>query len=136
LYLARGTPLKKPTNAISRGKILADEVKKTGLKITELVKRVGYQYSTYFSHVNNPNLSLEILAKYGKAIGHDFSKEIPEMVPFVTADPQPNAYEEMSREALIRELHKQKDRLLDQAEKIAALLEENKRLLEERTKSG
>lgn len=35
--------------------------------------------TTYYNHINNKDLSIDIIAKYGRAIGYNFSSEFPEI---------------------------------------------------------
>lgn len=62
-----------------RGQLLKNIVRNSGISVTTLVKRVGYSRTTYYNHINNKNLELDILDQYGRALGYDFSKDIPEI---------------------------------------------------------
>jgi hypothetical protein len=61
---------------IHRGKILQAAVNLTGINKEIIARKAGYERVTYYSHIKRKDLSLEILAKYAKALGHDFSDEI------------------------------------------------------------
>ena len=54
-----------------------------------MVRRLGIARGTYYNHKNDPDLSFEQLAKYGKVIKHDFSEDLPEMRRYVVEDPEP-----------------------------------------------
>jgi len=71
---------------IHRGALLEAAVKESGTNITKLVKRMGIARGTYYNHKNDPNLSLEQLAAYGKVLRHDFSDDIPEMKRYVVEE--------------------------------------------------
>jgi hypothetical protein len=64
---------------IDRGKILQEAVTRSGLSVKIVANRAGYQRVTYYSHIIKPDLSFEILEKYGRALNLDFKNEIPEM---------------------------------------------------------
>jgi transcriptional regulator with XRE-family HTH domain len=67
---------------IDRGTILKKAVKDSGITITEVARRAGYGRVTYYLHIENSDLKLDILDKYATAIGYDFRDEIPEMVEY------------------------------------------------------
>lgn len=66
-----------------RGELLKKAVESSEIKITVLVKRMGISRGTYYNHVENPNLSFEKLAQYGKILNHDFREDLPEMKNYV-----------------------------------------------------
>ncbi len=45
--------------------------------------RMGISRGTYYNHKNDPHLSFEQLAKYGKVLTRDFSQDLPEMRRYV-----------------------------------------------------
>ncbi len=67
---------------IDRGSILKKAVKDSGIPITEVARRAGFGRVTYYSHIANPDLKLDILDKYATAINYDFRDKIPEMVEY------------------------------------------------------
>lgn len=69
-----------------RGKILHEATKVHPNSIKEIVEATGYRYGTFFKHIKTKDLSFSILAKYGKVMQRDFSREFPEMahMAFVT----------------------------------------------------
>ena len=62
--------------------------------------------------------------RYGKALGYDFSIDLPEIAPFMLAEPD-DAY--VSVEDLRKELERMKNKYLLLMEKHQALLEANKK---------
>jgi hypothetical protein len=64
---------------VHRGQLLKRIVKNSDLSITTIAKRAGYSRATYYNHIEVKSLSLGILERYGNALGHDFSMEIPEI---------------------------------------------------------
>lgn len=83
------TGMNNPKKNIDRGRLLKDMVEKSGVSIIALVKKVGYKdRASYYAHIDKPNLSLEILFAYAKALKYDLSKEFPEVAQFLTEDPQ------------------------------------------------
>lgn len=62
-----------------RGDLLDRIVKSSAISIKMLTARLGYSRTTYYNHIRNKDLPLEILNKYGRALGYDFSQDIPEM---------------------------------------------------------
>lgn len=67
---------------INRGAILKKAVKNSGISVTEASRRAGYGRVTYYMHIGNPDLKLDILDKYATGIGYDFRDEITEMVEY------------------------------------------------------
>lgn len=60
------------------------------MPITLLVKRVGYKNrASFYSHIADPELSYEILFKYGKVLKYNFAEHFSEMagMSFTDADP-------------------------------------------------
>ena len=71
-------PVKKKN--IHRGEILAQVADTSDLSVMQIARRAGYKTRrSFYDHIENPNLSFEILAKYAKIFQHDFSEEIPGM---------------------------------------------------------
>lgn len=114
-----------------RGEILYQAVQESGVKLSKILELTGYHRSTYYTHVNNPDLAFEILYKYGKAIPRDFSLQFPEIREYFSRSEEPDhsfvgeaevpAYQKMSREALL-------SYTTSLREKYLILLEENRAL--------
>ena len=62
-----------------KGEYLNGLVRKKGIKIKVLTQAAGFDRSTFYNHIKQPNLSFGILLKYGKILNHDFAEEYPEM---------------------------------------------------------
>tara|TARA_R110002020_G_C16314529_1_gene774171 strand:+ start:6471 stop:6887 length:417 start_codon:yes stop_codon:yes gene_type:complete len=65
------------------GKILQETVNKwcgiNGFSLTALAKKIGINQSTLYKHFDREDLPYYTIRRYGKAMGHDFRKEFPEM---------------------------------------------------------
>jgi hypothetical protein len=64
---------------VHRGEILERVVKQSSLSIKTVIVRMNISRTTYYNHINNKDLSIDIIAKYGRAIGYNFSSEFPEI---------------------------------------------------------
>jgi hypothetical protein len=74
LFIVKNEDFKK-----HKGEYLNELVRKKGIKIKVLTQAAGFDRSTFYNHIKQPNLSFGILLKYGKILNHDFSEEYPEM---------------------------------------------------------
>ena len=79
--------LKSKKTRIHRGEILSEAVKSSSFTKEEAAKRARYSRSSYYKHITNPDLDFNILSRYGKAIRHDFSEDIPGMPDYILEDP-------------------------------------------------
>jgi len=64
---------------VHRGEILERVVKQSSLSIKKVIARMNISRTTYYNHINNKDLSIDIIAKYGRVIGYNFSSEFPEI---------------------------------------------------------
>jgi hypothetical protein len=71
-----------------RGSLLETVVKETGANITRMVQRMGIARGTYYNHKNDPNLSFEQLAEYGRVLKYDFAQDLPEMRKYILEEPE------------------------------------------------
>ncbi|HEV7330432.1 MAG TPA: hypothetical protein VGN63_05275 [Flavisolibacter sp.] len=71
-----------------RGALLQAVVAERHVNITKMVKRMGISRGTYYNHIADPELPFEQLVKYGKAIGYDFSQQLPGIRPVVLEEPE------------------------------------------------
>ncbi len=95
------------------------------LNITIITNRAGYNRSSYYNHILKPDLSFTILTKYGKALGHDFSRELPEIQPYMRLDePTPGYQTNLTTEELIKQRDLWKDKYLELLEKYNRLIED------------
>jgi hypothetical protein len=64
-------------NKVDRGQLLETAVKQSGMSVEAIMKKLGYSSrNTYYRHISTPDLSLDILQRYGKAIHYDFSIDL------------------------------------------------------------
>ncbi len=84
--------LKKKITSLHRGQLLEDAVKASRLKKEEVAAKAGYQRTSYYKHIREPDLPYHILTAYGKAIKHDFTEFLPDMPKYMIeeADSQYN----------------------------------------------
>ena len=94
--------MKSKNKNIHRGEVLKAVVSRSGQKIKQIVRKAGYSRSSYYNHIEEPELDLLILEAYGKALLYDFTEEIPEMNKYVFEDPAvkygPRNFEEAVRQ--------------------------------------
>jgi predicted transcriptional regulator len=62
-----------------KGEIVERAVRRSGYKLTELVKRIGKSRRWIYNAFENPNLSIDHVLEIGKVIHYDFSDEINEL---------------------------------------------------------
>lgn len=109
-----------------RGELLQKAVAESGLTITFITKKVGYSRSSFYNHVADKDLSLEILIEYGSILKYDFLHEHPEIVG--------NIATESSAQYSNNQLPKTLDQAIEQRnmwrEKYFELLEKYQKLLE------
>jgi hypothetical protein len=111
---------------IHRGKILHQVAKRSKKTIVQISDDAGYDQSTFYVHKDKEDLQLEILYRYGVAMDHDFSTEVPEMKDYMLEQGLKNPLEKkLSYEELEQDRNLWKD-------KYYALLEENNKLIKEK----
>jgi hypothetical protein len=71
--------MKTKKNIKHRGEMLQEAVLDSGMSVTMVTKKSGYSRSSYYNHINDPELPFDIMEKYGRALKHDFSDEFPEL---------------------------------------------------------
>lgn len=99
------TPVSTRKKHIHRGQLLANVVKDSGLNKTALARKAGYSRSSYYKHIEDPDLGYHILFAYGKALKHDFTEDLPEMPKYLMEEPE----EEYSQQVTLKEAIKQRD---------------------------
>jgi hypothetical protein len=67
-----------------RGQILEKAIRKSQIPITKVAERFGKSQRHLYNLFEKENISNEDMAAFGKLIGYDFSKEIPELVEYFT----------------------------------------------------
>lgn len=117
---------------IDRGKILEKVFKISGLSLTELSKRVGYDRTTVYRHFAKQNLEFTILLKYGKALNHDFSFEFPELLNYFSKLEEPmTSYSSSTLAEALKERDFWKDKYIALLEKYNSLIIKNYQIPEE-----
>lgn len=76
--------------------------------------------TTFYNHINKKDLSLDIIAKYGRTIGYDFSVEFPEIKRVETFI---NAKEPRTLEEAIAERSMWREKYYDVLEKYNKCME-------------
>ncbi|MGB3106975.1 hypothetical protein [Sphingobacterium siyangense] len=123
--------MEKDNKNINRGKILHEVLKNHPRRIKDIVEDAGYKYGTFYKHKNNPELSYEIIAKYGKVIGKDFSVEFPEMMDFPSLALIQSHFSNNGPIDLKKELEELREKYSSFLHKHNAILEANIELREE-----
>lgn len=72
----------KNNDKIHHGEVLRDVADKSELSITQLAKKAGFNRTTFYNHIINPDLPFHILERYGRVLKFDFTTKIPEMQKF------------------------------------------------------
>jgi len=104
-----------------RGEILAKVIRDKKVKIAPLAKRMGIDRGTVYRHMEDPELSLDYIAQYGKALDYDFSKDFPELL-YVLKEPPAEYGSAKSYNELRDAAEYWKDKYIDILEKYNALL--------------
>jgi AcrR family transcriptional regulator len=100
-------------------------VAETGLSIAAVTKKAGYKRGSFYLHVKKEDLSADILKKYGNAIGHDFSKEIPGLKQLVEDEPADFTNEPTLEEA-IKERNMWREKYYELVDKYLKLIDPEK----------
>ena len=108
-----------------RGEILAKTVQQSELSKTVIAKKAGYNRTSLYNHIKTPDLSFDILEKYGKALGYDFTKVFPEMIKYISfEDPRSDYSESITFEKLLKQRDQWRDKYYDLLEKYNTLIED------------
>ncbi|MCP9749592.1 hypothetical protein EGI32_01250 [Ferruginibacter sp. HRS2-29] len=113
-------------NKRHRGQVLASVAKASGMTVESIVKRLKYNSrNSFYNHTRNPDLSLAILARYGKLFNYDFSVDIEEMKAFsVKEDEGHYTNNPKSRADAINQRDYYKDLYMELLEKVRELKQE------------
>lgn len=65
-----------------RGKSLYVAVSQSGLSNKDAAERASYKENTFYVHIKQEFLDFKIMARYARAIKHDFSNQYPEITSF------------------------------------------------------
>lgn len=123
---------------IHRGQLLREKIEQSGIKYSDVAKRIGISRQHLYNLFNKINVSLEVIIEVGKIIHHDFSNEIPELrrmkridilepeVKYVTRDEMENFLKNILSDK-DQEIQQLKDSIRLRDEKIKWLEEELER---------
>ncbi|MXV49944.1 hypothetical protein GS399_03095 [Pedobacter sp. HMF7647] len=124
--------MNKDKKKLSRGKVLHKIAKQSNLSIKDLADKAGYKYPTFYIHIKRDDLPFETLARYGKALNHDFSNEFPEMADIILSEPGSKYSEKMGYDALMADRDKWKEKYITLSDKYNAVVERYQKILEEK----
>lgn len=107
-----------------RGELLQAVISKSDLTIKQITSRAGYSRSSYYNHIADPGLPIDVLIKYGKVLRYDFSADIPEVGKYNFTDeviprPQPKTLQEA-----IEDRDYWRDKYINLLEKYNSLMEQ------------
>lgn len=108
----------------NRGEFLNKIITQKGINIGKLMTRMGYHRTTYYTHINQPELDYSILSKYAKEIPYDFAIEFPEMRLYNYSPESENNIR--SIKDIEADRNKWKEKYYDLLEKYNSLLEQSK----------
>jgi len=123
--------LKNNRKKLHRGHLLKELVEANGISITKLVDRVGVSRSSYYNHIEEPELDFDILFDYGKVLNINFTDYFSDLLVLETQDPNPKYPEELDPQNFEEALTQYK--LLHR--KYVQLLERHNLLLEQSLKN-
>lgn len=104
-----------------RGEILKKVITEQGVKISQIARKLNINRGTVYRHMDDPDLSIEHIMKYGEALGVDFSDYFPEMI-YIVKDTPKRYGETKSYDELKRDAEYWKDKYIDLLEKYNALM--------------
>lgn len=110
-------------------KVIDQHCNSSGMTITAIAQKAGYNQATIYRHFEKEDLPYHIIRKYGKAIGHDFRMEYPEMEEELSAWSEPGPAKYGNYPQTLSEVVTERDMW---KEKYYKLLENHNRLLLER----
>lgn len=124
--------MKKSKRILSRGEVLYQVAKTSPLALKEIIKKAGYKYPTFYVHIKKVDLPYETLARYGKALNHDFTNEFPEMADYIIQEDSNTYNNQLSYEDLLKERDKWLAKYQAQTERYQRLSDKYNKLLEEK----
>lgn len=110
--------------AIHRGSILRAVATRNANTIIKIANDAGYDQTTYYVHIKKADLSFDILYKYGKAMNHDFSMEIPEMEDYLALNGLKKGSQKLSYDELEIAYHIMRDKYYALMDKYNELIQE------------
>lgn len=124
--------MKTSKGRLSRGEVLHQVAKTSPLSLKEIIKNAGYKYPTFYVHIKKKDLPYETLARYGKAMNHDFTNEFPEMADYIMNEDSNLYNNQLSYEDLRKERDKWLHKYQEQSERYQRLSDKYNKLLEEK----
>lgn len=124
--------MKKSKRILSRGEVLYQVAKTSPLSLKEIIKKAGYKYPTFYVHIKKEDLPYETLARYGKALNHDFTNEFPEMADYILKEDTNSYNNQLGYEELLKERDKWLSKYQEQTERYQRLSDKYNKLLEEK----
>jgi len=99
--------------------LLKELVKANGISISKLAQRVGISRSSYYNHTEDPELSIDLMAKYAKVLNVNLSDYVTELgelsatesIPHYLIDASPKNLQEAN--AIIKTLQNKYITLLE-----------------------
>ena len=83
----------KLINLKHKGKILEKAVRNTGISIYKVAEKFGVSQRTMYTLFEREEIPNADMARYGKVLGIDFSRDIPELVEFFMVQEPEAVYE-------------------------------------------
>jgi hypothetical protein len=121
------TSLKTKGKNTHRGEVLKDAVRKVSFKITTLTKRMSISRGTYYNHIEDPELSFELLERYGKILKYDFTADFPEMQKYALEESIETYGPPSTFEEAVNQMAYYKEKYYQLLEKYTHLMEEKKK---------
>jgi len=117
--------LKDQQKNINRGEALAKAIQQSELSKTVIAKKAGYNRTSLYNHIRTPDLSFDILEKYGKALAYDFTRVFPEMIRYIAfEDPKAEYRETLTFDIVLKQRDQWRDKYYDLLEKYNKLIED------------
>lgn len=66
---------------VHRGEIVEQAVRKSGVPISTIAKRLGRSRRWMYLMFENPDVSIEIITRIGQIIYYDFHQDLPSLFP-------------------------------------------------------
>lgn len=108
-----------------RGEILGKIVQQSELSKTVIAKKAGYNRTSLYNHIKTFDLSFDIIEKYGKALGFDFTTVFPEMIKYIAfEDPKADYPESLTFDQVLKQRNQWRDKYYDLLEKYNKLIED------------
>jgi iron-sulfur cluster repair protein YtfE (RIC family) len=109
-----------------RGEVLERAVRESGMPITVLAKRLGKSRRHIYDLFQQAQVPVDTLVEIGKIIHHDFSEELPQLIPSSAYFQSVTVMEPIAPYEVDKNADYWKNKYLVLLEKYNALLEEVK----------